>query len=254
MEENTLYHHGIKGMRWGIRRYQNPDGTLTAKGKKRYSAEMEKLKKEETILKNKQRTQAKVDRLIKKRQEIDDLKKKVSGKTDEVSKKTKTLVSNKPKSIKEMTDEELIAKINRLRLEKTLSELTPKETSKGEKFVNKVLMPAGEKAVNSAVDGLKEAIKKKFGVDVKEIDAEYNKLKRDADIAGFKQRIATSESIQRKNKHEAEAEEKQKNDVKAEVKIDATTTLNSPESKKYSSEGSKFIAKLYDHMDDPYYD
>lgn len=30
-----LYHHGIKGMKWGVRRYQNKDGTLTAAGKKR---------------------------------------------------------------------------------------------------------------------------------------------------------------------------------------------------------------------------
>lgn len=33
---NELYHHGIKGQKWGIRRYQNPDGTLTAEGKARY--------------------------------------------------------------------------------------------------------------------------------------------------------------------------------------------------------------------------
>lgn len=32
---NRLYHHGIKGMKWGVRRYQNKDGTLTAAGKKR---------------------------------------------------------------------------------------------------------------------------------------------------------------------------------------------------------------------------
>ena len=30
-----LYHHGIKGMKWGVRRYQNEDGTLTNAGKKR---------------------------------------------------------------------------------------------------------------------------------------------------------------------------------------------------------------------------
>lgn len=33
---NSIYHHGIKGMKWGIRRYQNEDGTLTPEGMKRY--------------------------------------------------------------------------------------------------------------------------------------------------------------------------------------------------------------------------
>ena len=32
-----LYHWGVKGMKWGVRRYQNKDGTLTPKGKKRYT-------------------------------------------------------------------------------------------------------------------------------------------------------------------------------------------------------------------------
>ena len=31
-----LYHHGILGQKWGIRRYQKPDGTLTTSGKQRY--------------------------------------------------------------------------------------------------------------------------------------------------------------------------------------------------------------------------
>lgn len=34
---NSLQHWGIKGMKWGVRRYQNDDGTLTAAGKARYN-------------------------------------------------------------------------------------------------------------------------------------------------------------------------------------------------------------------------
>ena len=36
LRSDELQHHGVKGMHWGIRRYQNPDGTLTAEGQKRY--------------------------------------------------------------------------------------------------------------------------------------------------------------------------------------------------------------------------
>lgn len=37
MDDKTLVHWGIKGMKWGVRRYQNSDGSLTPAGKKRYS-------------------------------------------------------------------------------------------------------------------------------------------------------------------------------------------------------------------------
>ena len=37
--DSELYHSGVKGMKWGIRRYQNADGTLTEEGRARYGAD-----------------------------------------------------------------------------------------------------------------------------------------------------------------------------------------------------------------------
>lgn len=48
-DSNYLAHYGIKGQKWGIRRFQNPDGSLTAEGAKRYGSlsEMKKAAREE---------------------------------------------------------------------------------------------------------------------------------------------------------------------------------------------------------------
>ena len=43
-----LQHHGIKGQKLGIRRYQNKDGSLTASGKKRYSEDSDSNKSDDS--------------------------------------------------------------------------------------------------------------------------------------------------------------------------------------------------------------
>lgn len=51
METNYLIHHGVKGQKWGVRRYQNPDGTLTSAGKKKQDIIDEAAKKADRFAK-----------------------------------------------------------------------------------------------------------------------------------------------------------------------------------------------------------
>ncbi len=50
---NELYHYGIKGQKWGVRRFQNKDGSLTPAGKNRYSSSQVRFEKAYKPLENK---------------------------------------------------------------------------------------------------------------------------------------------------------------------------------------------------------
>ena len=121
MDNNYLQHHGILGMKWGVRRYQNKDGSLTAAGRKRV---------------------AKLDA------EREALTGKKSSSGDSTPKK---------RTIHDVPDDELRKMVERRRMEndylsltKHIQELTPKQVSNGKKVVdymlNKVIIPAATDA------------------------------------------------------------------------------------------------------------
>ena len=150
---DELQHHGIKGMKWGRRLYQNKDGSLTPLGKKHYNKQTEKLKAEEAKIKaaekaakTKQRTQAKFDKLDAKKEELEARKKALKGKTeDKADKKEQTeetveqkrerlLNSSDAKEIYKdrnvLTSQEITDRINRIDLENRLMSKIPTEPEK----------------------------------------------------------------------------------------------------------------------------
>lgn len=74
---NELYHHGIKGMKWGVRRYQNYDGSYTKAGVKRYSQAMDVYDKRVSDYKKAKSDGVKGDALRLKKAKVKQQKKEV---------------------------------------------------------------------------------------------------------------------------------------------------------------------------------
>lgn len=98
VNSGELYHHGVKGQKWGVRRYQNADGTLTEKGKARLAKYQAKQLKEvnkayRPILKS---TQRRADSEIKKLDNLDF--------SDKSEKNQKKIQAQQVKTISKMID------------------------------------------------------------------------------------------------------------------------------------------------------
>lgn len=132
---DDLYHHGIKGQKWGIRRFQNPDGSLTEAGKARYSESEGTSSEEET-----QSTGSKL------RTALSDSIARISAKRHE------KYIKKHPEK---MTDDELKEYTNRMAAEanynQTMTRLRDsKPKSAAKEFVSKFLERSANKLADKA--------------------------------------------------------------------------------------------------------
>lgn len=182
-----LYHHGIKGQKWGVRRFQNHDGGLTAAGRLRY----------------------------KVKGAVDKAKTNHAAKKEEKA-RIKQIEAERKKPVKYLTDDELRQRKARLQMEedtikldKRVSELSQKEISAGKSFINSamsnVVAPSMKEAGKSALTAyLTKKFKNKLGIDVEDVSNAMDLLKKplaelnDNQIKKLAKRAEDTENIKKK--------------------------------------------------------
>lgn len=75
MSNDELYHHGVLGQKWGIRRYQNEDGSLTARGRVHYGVGLGRDEEKEKAIKRRPKTLEVLNRTAKDKAMIRDIQK-----------------------------------------------------------------------------------------------------------------------------------------------------------------------------------
>lgn len=205
--DDYLMHHGTKGMRWGVRRYQNKDGSLTAAGKKRRS--LGQVVHDRKVAKKRKAAAAKARETREK-----NLK--------EAAKRKEALAKGKIPA-KKMTDAELADSLKRLENEAKYKQKVL-ETSPGKRMAHEMW----DKAIVPGIsEGAKQLIKdtlikkgsKALGLEEKKVKSEYDKLKEAKEMSDFKKQIQVNQDYftNRQKKLQKEAEERAKADAQKKV-------------------------------------
>lgn len=162
MDSNQLYHWGIKGQKWGVRKYQNKDGSLTPAGKKRYDRDADERGYDRTSStgerykvvgegkkQRNERLNADVDRYVKEdRERTRTLMNETAGMTRNLKTIADKSIKNNPKQkmdLSKMSDKEMRDQINRAMLERQYNDMfAPQKSTRGREYLSKTLEVAGD--------------------------------------------------------------------------------------------------------------
>ena len=171
MNELEIQHHGIKGMRWGVRRYQNEDGTLTTAGKRRYVVTAAKTTAK--ILNDAGKPRGGPEKVkIPQGAVVDGYQKNkqptgtIVNLKSQAQRQSEKQKRNDNRNRGTLSDAELKRKIERLKLEQELDRLTTSQVNKGRDYVTGILKDIGKKVtVTAGAGALLYAIKVAAGAD-----------------------------------------------------------------------------------------